>query len=166
MGPSIKYVTLFLANLSPSPCHTLSHIPGPTPQSTSHISDLPRYFSKPSTKNPDKSPLYKFSLNCSRGFCPVGFVRESLVWKVLSGAVYINTSPASPASPAPDMCIWALLRRRKSVYKYFSGAENAFLNTSQASPAPERYQISNTSSVPEKYLNNTLLRRRRSLGRN
>ena len=29
-GPSIKYVTLFLANFdSPSPCHTLSHISGP-----------------------------------------------------------------------------------------------------------------------------------------
>jgi len=28
------------------------------------------------------------------------------------------------------------------VYKYFSGAEKVFLNTSQASPAPERYQIS------------------------
>src|SRR6218665_4030796 len=28
-GPSIKYVTLFLANFYPLPCHTLSHIPGP-----------------------------------------------------------------------------------------------------------------------------------------
>src|SRR6218665_1095262 len=38
-GPSIKYVTLFLANFyPPSPCHTSSHIPGP-PESTSHISD-------------------------------------------------------------------------------------------------------------------------------
>ena len=38
-GPSIKYVTLFLTNFdAPSPCHTLSHIPGP-PKSTSHISD-------------------------------------------------------------------------------------------------------------------------------
>src|SRR6218665_3402384 len=84
--PSIKYVTLFLANFfSPSLCHTLSHIPGP-PQSTSHISGPP-IFSRPSTKNPDKSPLYKFSLNCLRGFCPGGFVRGSLVWKVLSGVV-------------------------------------------------------------------------------
>ena len=31
MGPSIKYVTLFLANFDPLPCHTLSHIPGPPP---------------------------------------------------------------------------------------------------------------------------------------
>ena len=31
MGPSIKYITLFLANFDPPlpPCHTLSHIPGP-----------------------------------------------------------------------------------------------------------------------------------------
>ena len=69
-GPSIKYVMLFLANFDP-PCHTLSHIPGP-PESTSHISDPP--FSRPSAKILDKSPLYKFYLNCSRRFCPEGFV--------------------------------------------------------------------------------------------
>src|SRR6218665_1752294 len=41
MGPSIKYVMLFLPNFDPPPpCHTLSHIPGP-PKSTSHISDPP-----------------------------------------------------------------------------------------------------------------------------
>src|SRR6218665_2055175 len=41
-GPSIKYVTLFLANFAPPPlCHTLSHIPGQPPESTSHISDPP-----------------------------------------------------------------------------------------------------------------------------
>src|SRR6218665_403887 len=73
-GPSIKYVTLFLANFYPPPlCHTLSHIPGPS-ESTSHISDPPF-----STKIPDKSPLYKFHLNCSRrflsgGFCPGWFL--------------------------------------------------------------------------------------------
>src|SRR6218665_462025 len=39
-GPSIKYVTLFLANFYPPPCHTLSHILG-TPEGTSHISDPP-----------------------------------------------------------------------------------------------------------------------------
>src|SRR6218665_3823989 len=73
MGPSIKYVTLFLANFDPLPlsCHTLSHIPGP-PESMSHISDPP-IFSRPSTKNPDKSLSYKFSLNCSRGILSGGF---------------------------------------------------------------------------------------------
>src|SRR6218665_2657689 len=70
-GPSIKYITLFLANFAPSSCHTLSLIPGP-PESTSHISDPP-IFSRPSTKIPDKSPLYKFYLNCSRRFLSGGF---------------------------------------------------------------------------------------------
>src|SRR6218665_2705258 len=37
------------------------------PESMSHISDPP-IFSRPSTKIPDKSPLYKFYLNCSRRF--------------------------------------------------------------------------------------------------
>src|SRR6218665_1904983 len=56
-------------------CHTLSHIPGP-PESTSHISDPP-IFSRPSTKIPDESPLYKFYLNCSRRLLSGGFVRVS-----------------------------------------------------------------------------------------
>src|SRR6218665_3565086 len=87
-GPSIKYVTLFLANFyAPSPCHTSSHIPGP-PEITSHISDPP-IFTIPSTKIPDKSPLYKFCLNCSREFLSGGFVRGSFVWKVLSGVVFV-----------------------------------------------------------------------------
>src|SRR6218665_2485448 len=52
LGPSIKYVKLFLANFDPPPlCHTLSHIPGP-PESTSHISDPPPISSRPSTKIP------------------------------------------------------------------------------------------------------------------
>src|SRR6218665_1508764 len=76
----IKHVTLFLANFDPGPlpCHTLSHIPGvrDPPSPKKYVTHLgPPNFSRPSTKNPDKSPLYKFSLNCSRGFCPGGFVR-------------------------------------------------------------------------------------------
>src|SRR6218665_1020247 len=68
---------------TPSLCHTLSHIPGP-PESTSHILDPP-IFSRPSTKIPDKSPLYKFYLNCSRrflsgGFCQAVFCLEGFVW--------------------------------------------------------------------------------------
>src|SRR6218665_3950441 len=82
-GPSIKYVTLFLANFYPLPIsHFVTH-PGP-PKSTSHISDPP-IFSRPSTKNPDKSHLYKFSLNCSWGFLSGGFCQgvfclEGFVW--------------------------------------------------------------------------------------
>src|SRR6218665_3651177 len=74
---------------SPSPCHTSSHIPRP-PNSTSHISDPP-IFSRPSTKNPDKSPLYKFYLNCSRGLLSGGFCQGSFVWKALSGVDFVRT---------------------------------------------------------------------------
>src|SRR6218665_890767 len=91
MGPSIKYVTLFLANFYSPPvtlCHTYRD---PTQKYVTHLGP-PRFFSRPSTKNPDKSPLYKFSLNCLRGFCPRGFVRGSLVWKVLSGVVFVHSS--------------------------------------------------------------------------
>src|SRR6218665_926801 len=88
-GPSIKYVTLFLANFDPlSLSHFVTH-PG-TPKSTSHISDPP-IFSRPSTKNPDKCPLYKFSLNCSRGFLSGCFVRGYFVWKVLFGVVFVHS---------------------------------------------------------------------------
>src|SRR6218665_1881802 len=84
MGPSIKYVTLFLANFDspPSSCHTLSRIPGPFGKYVTHLG--PPNFSRPSAKIPDKSPLYKFYLNGSqrffRGvlsgvFCLEGFVR-------------------------------------------------------------------------------------------
>src|SRR6218665_1924561 len=75
LGPSIKYVKLFLANFDPPPlCHTLSHIPGPPPK-VRHTSRIPPILSMPSTKIPDKSPLYKFYLNCSRRFLSWGFVR-------------------------------------------------------------------------------------------
>src|SRR6218665_3040766 len=74
-GPS-KVRTLFLVNFYPlSLSHFVTH--SGTPKSTSHISDPP-IFSRPSTKNPDKSPLYKFSLNCSRGFCQGVFCLEGI----------------------------------------------------------------------------------------
>src|SRR6218665_1832044 len=65
------------------PCHTLSHIPGPPQKYVTHLG--PPIFSRPSTKNPDKSPLYKFSLNCSRGllsggFCPFPFLSEYICY--------------------------------------------------------------------------------------
>ena len=73
--PSIRTSHYFWPIVTPSPCHTLSHIPGPQKYVT-HL--RPPIFSRPSTKNPDKSPLYKFSLNCSWGF---------FVWGVLSGGL-------------------------------------------------------------------------------
>src|SRR6218665_2664614 len=57
--------------------HPLSHFvthPGTPQKYVTHLGPSP-IFSRPSTKIPDKSPLYKFYLNCSRrflsgGFCP------------------------------------------------------------------------------------------------
>src|SRR6218665_694174 len=85
-GPSIKYVTLFLANFYPpsSPRHTSSHIPGP-PESTSHISD-PRFLEGLVQKNGQK-PLVQI---LSQLFAGV-FVRGSFVWKVLFGVVFVRS---------------------------------------------------------------------------
>src|SRR6218665_2676565 len=80
MGPSIKHSTLFLDNFDPLPCHTLSYIPGPPKKYVTHLGpSRSPIFSRPSTKNPDKSPLYKFSLNCWRGFCQGVFCLEGFV---------------------------------------------------------------------------------------
>src|SRR6218665_719687 len=89
-GPRIKYFTLFLANFYPLPLsHFVTH-PGTPRKYVTHLG--PPIFRRPSTKNPDKSPLYKFCLNCSRGFCR-GFCQRpgSFVWKVLSGVVYVRS---------------------------------------------------------------------------
>src|SRR6218665_1347873 len=90
MGPSIKYVTLFLANFDPLPLsHFVTH--HGTPQKyVTHLGPPPPIFSRPSTKNPDKSPLYKFSLNCSRGFFVRDFCSGSFVWKVLFGVGFVH----------------------------------------------------------------------------
>jgi len=74
-GPSIKYIMLFLANFDPPPPVTLCHTSW-DPQSMSHISDPP-IFSRPSTKNPDKNPLYKLFAGVFQGaFSLEGFVRD------------------------------------------------------------------------------------------
>src|SRR6218665_420546 len=51
--------------------HFVTH-PGTHPK-VRHTS-RPPIFIRPSTKNPDKSHLYKFSLNCSRGFLSGGLL--------------------------------------------------------------------------------------------
>src|SRR6218665_2315086 len=89
-GPSIKYVTLFLANYDPPLplSHFVTH-PG-TPKSTSHISD-PQIFSRPSMKTRRKAPCTN-SLSIVRGgFCPGAFVKGSIVWNVLSGVVFVRS---------------------------------------------------------------------------
>src|SRR6218665_1316591 len=84
-GPSIKYVTLFLVNFYPLPLsHFVTH-PGTPRKYVTHLGTPPPIFSRPSTKNPDKSPLYKFSHNCSQGFlsgrfCQRVFCLEGFVW--------------------------------------------------------------------------------------
>src|SRR6218665_2269933 len=74
----------------PSPpvrlCHTSLD---PLPKYDTHLG--PPIFSRPSTKNPDKSYLHKFSLNCSCGFLSGVFVRGYFVWKVLSGVVFVRS---------------------------------------------------------------------------
>src|SRR6218665_2294929 len=57
--------------LSPSPCNTSSHIPGPPPK-VRHTSSTPRFLEGLVQKTRTKAPLYKLCLNCSRGFCPGG----------------------------------------------------------------------------------------------
>src|SRR6218665_4189074 len=73
MGPSVKYVMLFFVNFDLPLSHFVTH-PRTRPKSMSHISDPP-IFSRPSTKNPDKSPLYKFSQLFGRAFVRGSFVR-------------------------------------------------------------------------------------------
>src|SRR6218665_3184327 len=67
----MKHVTQFLAIFDPLPCHTLSHIPGPPKSSFRTPTPI---FSRPTTTNLDKSPLYKFSLNGSRGLLSGGLL--------------------------------------------------------------------------------------------
>ena len=62
-----------MANFDALPLsHFVTH-PGPPPESTSHISD-PRFLVGLVQKFPDKSPLYKFYLNCSQRFLSGGLL--------------------------------------------------------------------------------------------
>src|SRR6218665_1942997 len=79
MGPSIKYVTLFLANFYPSPV-TLRHT-SRDPLKVRHTSRTPLIFRRPSIKNPDKSHLVQI---LSQLFAGV-FVRRVLSGGLLSG---------------------------------------------------------------------------------
>src|SRR6218665_3072131 len=76
-----------------SPSVTLCHTSRDLPKSTSHISDPREFFSKHSTKIPNKRALYKFSLNCSGGFCPGGFVRGLLSGRFCLG-LFLSVLPS------------------------------------------------------------------------
>ena len=74
MGPSVKYVTLFLANFDPPPLsHFVTH-PG-TPPKVRHTSWTLRFLEGLVQQTRTKAPLqlHKFCLNCSRGFLSGGF---------------------------------------------------------------------------------------------
>src|SRR6218665_1776276 len=96
-GPSIKYVTLFLANFDP-PCHTLSHIPGP-PESTSHISDPPKLLVGLVQKSRIKVPCTN-SISIVRGGFSPG------VW---SGLVFVRS---------PSVTIHLLQQKVKHHFKF------------------------------------------------
>src|SRR6218665_4072200 len=89
-GPSIKYVTLFFANFDPPPPVTLCHTSRDPPK-VRHTSRTPPIFCRPSTKIPDKSPLYKFFLNCSRRFLSGGLVRVGFVRSPFCHNTYVTT---------------------------------------------------------------------------
>src|SRR6218665_2260066 len=92
-GPSIKYVTLFLANFYPP--FTLRHRSRDPPESTSQISD-PQFLEGLVQKTRTKVPLYKFCLYCSRGFLSGGLCQRVFhVWKVLSRVVFVRLRSVS-----------------------------------------------------------------------
>ena len=65
--------------LTPSPCHKLSHLLEPPP----HLGGLVK---KTQTKTPCTN-----TLSIVRGVLSGGFVRGCLVWKVLSGVVFVHS---------------------------------------------------------------------------
>src|SRR6218665_1675921 len=91
-GPSIKYVTLFLANFYPLPLSQFVTHPGtPLGKYVTHLGPSP-IFRRLSTKNLDKAPLYKFCMNCSRGYLSGGFCQR--VFSCLEGFVRSGFCPS------------------------------------------------------------------------
>src|SRR6218665_2333669 len=76
-GPSIKYVTLFLANFDPLPLVTLCHTSRDPPGSTSHISDPPPLVGlvqKSRTKVPCTEVFVRI------GFCPLPLLSQYICY--------------------------------------------------------------------------------------
>src|SRR6218665_2086228 len=99
-GPSIKYVTLFLANFNPPPSVTLCHTSRDPPKGKSHISDPPIFY-RPSTKNPGQKPPEQIFSQlfagvfvrgfCHRVFCVEGFVRSGFCPFPFCQKTYVTT---------------------------------------------------------------------------
>src|SRR6218665_1831860 len=68
-------------------CHTLSHVTGPL---KARYTSRPPIFIIPSTKTRTKPPVKIFS-QLFAGFLSGDFVRGSLVWKALSGVVFVRS---------------------------------------------------------------------------
>src|SRR6218665_1976616 len=75
-GPSIKYVTLFWPNLTPSLCHTLSHILGP-PQKVRHTYQTPRFLVGLVQEKPGQKPPVQILSQLFAEFLFGGFVKGS-----------------------------------------------------------------------------------------
>src|SRR6218665_1050757 len=73
-GPSIKYVTLFLANFDPSPPVTLCHTSRDPPK-VRHTSRTPRFLVGLVQKSRTKVPCTNSISIVRGGFCPGSFVR-------------------------------------------------------------------------------------------
>src|SRR6218665_2761708 len=73
LGAVHKVRHAIFGQFHPSPCHTSSHISRPLRKYVTHLG--PPISRRPSTKTRTKAPLYKFCVNCSRGFLSGGLVR-------------------------------------------------------------------------------------------
>src|SRR6218665_18983 len=73
----------------PLPPVTLRHTSRDPPKVRHTSRTPPPIFRRPSTKSQDKSPLYKFCLNCSWGLLSGGLSGGLLSSRVLSGVVFV-----------------------------------------------------------------------------
>src|SRR6218665_360501 len=109
MGPSIKYVMLFLANFNPPPPVTLCHTSRDPPKVRHTSRTPPPIFSRPSTKKPGQKPPVQILSQLFAGIFFGGFDRGSFVWKVLSGVVFIRS---------PSVRIHLLRQKVKHHFKF------------------------------------------------
>src|SRR6218665_12988 len=93
LGAVHKVRHAILANFAPPPPVTLCHTSRNPPESTSHIS-YPPIFSRPSTKNPDKSPLYN-SLSIVHGaFLSTGVLPGGLLSGMFCPGWFLSVPPS------------------------------------------------------------------------